>query len=250
MTEPIYSASTERLWSRLPEIYRTYDADNNWEFKTYISAMADQLEQVEEMVARLLLVPEEDYREFTSDNDITNTYHRPPELEDDDSELGYAPLYKTSDLVDPRTANAEWLPYVAQLYGVSLPNDTIEYQRAAIFHGYTSLRGGSKRALVQAVQSQLTGDKQVLLYPHRDGAGGSIDSAASEWDVLVVTQLDETPDGADIVGEVLRRNAKPAGVVFHAITYSIDWDTIETLDWDAIEAFGTWNLFQTYQPTP
>lgn len=248
MTEPIYSASTERLWQRLPEIYRAYDESNDWQFKTYISAMADQLEEVEEMVARLLLIPEEDYRAFTSDDDVTTTYSRPAELEDDESALGYAPLYQTSDLVDPRTANAEWLPYVAQLYGVLLPNDTIEYQRAAIYYGYTSLRGGSKRALRQAVQDLLTGDKWVYIYEHCDGAGGSIDSPATEWDVLIVTRSTETPDGLDLVAEITRRNAKPAGVIINAITYSVDWDTVDTLDWDAIEAFGDWNTFEIYRP--
>lgn len=248
MSEPIYSPITERLWQRLPEVYRTYDEDNDWAFKKYISAIADQLNDVEELVARFTLIEEEDYRELTEDIDVTEAFERPVGLEDEESLLGYAPLYTTSDLVDSRTANVEWLPYIAQLYGVTLPNDTIEYQRAAIFYGYSSLRGGSKLALRQAIQDQLTGEKWVDIYEQRDGAGGSIDSPSDEWNILVVTRDEETPDGLDIVAEIERRNAKPVGVIVNAITYNAPWSLIDTLDWDDIEAFSTWNDLERYQP--
>lgn len=248
MTEPVYSATTEKLWRRLPEVYRTYDEDNDWAFKKFISSFADQLDEVETLSERFFLVGEEDYRLLTEDLGVTDTYTRPDGLEDDDSPIGYLPMYQTSDLVDPRTANEEWLPYVAQLYGVQLPNDTVDYQRAAIWYGYTSLKGGSKQALREALQDQLTGDKWVDIYERRDGAGGSIDSPAGEWDILVVTRTEETPPGLDLVAEIERRNAKPAGVILHQITYNAPWDDIDTLDWTAIEAFSNWNELERYQP--
>lgn len=248
MTEPIYSSTTEQLWQRLPEFYRTYDEDNDWAFKKFISSFADQLDEVDTLAARFFLVAAEDYRDMTEETSVMDAYARPDGLEDDESPLGYLPLYKTSDLVDPRTANEEWLPYVAQLYGVALPNDTVDYQRAAIYYGYTSLKGGSKQALREALQDQLTGEKWVDIYERRDGAGGSIDSPAGEWDILVVTRDEETPPGLDLVAEIERRNAKPAGVILHQIVYNAPWSLIDTLDWDDIEAFGTWNDLERYQP--
>ena len=58
--EPTYSVTTERLHARLPEFYRTLDEQVGWHLKTYLSAMVDELNAINLLMARLEYVPPED----------------------------------------------------------------------------------------------------------------------------------------------------------------------------------------------
>ena len=212
---PVYSVTTERIYRRLPEVYRVLDAQNDWQFKTYIASLGDQLNDIDTLIARLeLVLPENRARHYESQDEY-NTYARPAGLED--TARGWAPIAETSDLFDGRTADADWLPWIAQILGATSIDTTNEAQlRDAMYNNYLGYQAGSRKALLATVRSMLTGTKTVAIYPHHDGAGDDIASIGTMWDVLLVTQLGETPmSSADLIAEIIERGAKPAGVVLH-----------------------------------
>ena len=242
MSEPTYATTTERIYRQLPEAYRTFDANQNWAFKKYISSIADQLSEVDQLHERLRFVfPDERVDYYASLNEY-NTYERPAGLED--PALGWAPIAETSDLFDGRTADEDWLPYIGQLIGADISSLNTEAERRdAVILNYLGFRAGSREALEDAARRVLTGDKFVRVYPHRDGAGGSIFSIGTQWDILVITKDEETPSFEEVIAEILRKGAKPAGVVINAIAYSFTWEVLESSfpTWASIEATGYWD---------
>lgn len=242
MAEPIYTPTTERLYLKVPEFYRVLDSQNDWHFKKFISSIGDQLNDIELLVARLEYIPPEERAEYYASLDEFNTYVRPAGLETET--FGYAPIGETSDLLDARTSDYDWLPYIAQLIGADISDLTSEADRRdAIIYNYLGFRAGSREALEDAAKRVLTGSKYVRVYPHRDGSGGSIFSEGTQWDILIITKTEETPSVEDIVAEILRKGAKPAGVVLHHIAYALTWEVLEATftSWSAIEAAGSWN---------
>lgn len=246
MSEPIYSVTTERLYRRLPETYRVLDAQNDWQFKKFISSIADQLADIETIVARIeYLATPENRADFYSSLNQYNTYTRPAGSED--PAIGFAPIEETSDLVDARTADPLWLNWLGQLVGadvVGIPSPVDK--RYAILDEYLGIKAGSREALEAAVLQYLTGTKYSRVYPHRNGASGSIISIGTEWDVLIVTKAEETESGADLIAEIIRKGAKPAGVELHHVAYTFTWEVIETsfTSWAQIDATGSWANFE------
>ena len=240
--EPTYSVTTERIYARLPEFYRVLDSQQGYALKTYISSIGDQLYTIEQLVARIEYIPEEDRADYIASLDEYNTYVRPFGVED--PTYGYAPLGETSDLLDGRTADDDWLLYIGQLIGADLRKIyDLALRRNAVTNNYLGFRAGSRQALIEAVQAVLTGDKFVRVYTHRDGAEGSVSSEGTEWDVLIITKPTETPTGIDIPAIIVDKGAKPAGVVLHHILYGAVWSDIETMfpTWGDIETLGsTW----------
>lgn len=246
MTEPTYGTTTERIWRRLPEAYRNLDARNDWHFKKLVSAIGDQQEVVDLLIARLEYILPEDRVDYYASLNQYNTYQRPAGTED--PEYGWDPIGETSDLLDPRTADAGWLDYIAQLIGADLRSITDpDVKRDALILNYLGYRAGSREALEDAVKRVLTGTKYSRVYPHRDGAGGDVYSIGTQWDILIVTRADESPSSATIIAEVLSKGAKPAGVVLHHLTYELTWSILENdlTTWSAIEAIPDWQTLET-----
>lgn len=247
MDEPIYSVTTERIYARLPEFYRVMDAQQDYALKTYLSAIGDELYAVEQLVARVEYIPEEDRPDFYASLDQYNTYVRPDGVED--PEYGFDPIAETSDMLDGRTADSGWLLYIGQLIGADLRTVyDLDKRRKAVTNNYLGFRAGSRQALIAAVQSVLTGDKFIRVYPHRDGDAGSVSSVGTEWDVLIITKPDETPSGTTVIDTILAEGAKPAGVVLHHITYVAIWSDIETMfpTWGDLETLGnTWENIES-----
>ena len=249
MTEPTYATTTERVWRRLPEAYRTFDASQDWAFKKYISSVTDQLSEVDQLHERLRYVFPEERPDYYAALDEYNTYERPAGLEN--PALGWAPIAETSDLFDGRTADVDWLPYIGQLIGADLSGLNTEAERRdAVILNYLGFRAGSREALEDAAKRVLTGTKYVRIYPQRDGAGGSIFSTGTQWDILIITKDEETPSFEEVIAEILRKGAKPAGVVLHAIAYSFTWEVLEFTfpTWTSIEATGSWDIFEIGNP--
>lgn len=265
--EPIYSVTTERLYSRLPEVYRTLDSQNGWQFKTYISAIGDALNEIDLLAARIRYVPHEDRADYYATLDESNTYTRPVFSDDlryeeqekydgfwtfDGKMFPVLPVGETSDLLDGRSADAEWLPFIGQLIGADLTALIASRDlRDAVVRNYLGFRAGSREALEDAAKSALTGTKYIRVYPHRDGAGGDYTHLGTQWDVLLITRPEETPGAGVVVNEIIRKGAKPAGVVLHHITYSIIWSNMESMfpTWTTIESEGyTWENIEQGNP--
>lgn len=157
----------------------------------------------------------------------------------DGGELG-----DTSDLADPTTADATWLPWLAQLVGVNLaPGLPEDARRDAVEFASAGWRAGTKSSVADAARSVLTGTKFAVVYDHSTAA---VRGTASVWDVLIVTRPTETPDPAAVLTAVVARGAKPAGVVLHHLAYEAEFATVETTypTWDSIDSAGSWNKIQ------
>ena len=254
MTEPTYDPTTERVYARLPEFYRTMDEQVDWQFKKFISAAVTSLFDIDLLTARIEYIPPENRADYYASLNAHNTYER-TSLSDDhayNESVGYndqayydgsgytePPIGETSDLIDGTTADAEWLPYIGQLIGADLSHLTNDFDRRdAVVRNYLGFRAGSREALENAAKQVLTGTKYVRVYPHRDGSGDSIYSIGTEWDVLLITKTEETVSGQSVIDEIVRKGAKPAGVVLHHLLYTATWDNIESL-------FATWTLLET-----
>lgn len=146
------------------------------------------------------------------------------------------PLGATSDLVDPRTANTEWLPWLAQFAGRNISHfSTMEDARTALASG-NNFSAGTIGAIQNAVQTVLTGTKTVRVFPMT--ATLNAIGQATQWDVSIVTRTSESPDISVMEEAVRLRNAKPAGVVFHFHQHQSTWDAVEL-------ANPTWDVWDT-----
>jgi hypothetical protein len=211
---PTPGAVLDRLWERLPEHYRLADEGpqgaglSDHPMYRWLAGVCRQLGDVEKLVDRF------------------------------DTEVG-----GTSDLTDPVTADVAWLPWLAQLVGVSLRADLTEMEaRDAIRYASSGWRAGTKSAIADAAKTELTGTRFARVYDHSvytPGDGGV-------WDVLIVTRSTETPNVGAVLTAVTRRGAKPAGVVLHHRAYEAAWDTVTATypTWNALQAAGSFDRIQ------
>ena len=215
MAAPAYSATTERLYGRLPEFLRAADSRNDWLMKRFVSSIADRQGEVDVLISRI------DY--------ITIP---------DGGQPG-----DTSDLADPETADARWLAWLGQLFGVRLyPGMTAAEQRDAVRFASNGFRAGTKEGVAAAARSALTGTRYAQVYDHsayQIGDGG-------QWDVLVVTRSSETPDPDAVLRTIVLKRAKPAGVRLWHRAYATSWEALEFLfwEWSLWDGSRTWNAIE------
>lgn len=195
---------TKQVYESLPEFYREDDAQYGYDLLRWLSLILDEGDDALQKFGRIRYVPVDD---------------------------GGTPG-DTSDLTDPDTANVEWLDWLAQLVGVALvPEMTEEEKRDAIRYASSGWQSGTKTSVAAAAKSVLTGSKYAKVYDH--STDSSAIGAASVWDVLIVTRQSETPDPALVLATVVRKRAKPAGVVLWHKVYLSSWS-------DRAIAYPTW----------
>lgn len=198
MPRPTVSALTDRLYDRLPAVYRDADEPQDFPLLRWLSLLVDQAGEVDVLHDRIV----------------------PDNVAD------------LSELADPATADLNWLPWIAQMVGVRLPRDvTGQAARDAVQFASSGYRGGTKAAVADAAKSELTGTRYATIYDH--STDSSVIGAAGEWDVLIVTRTSETPDVAKVLDAVVKKRAKPAGVVLYHRAYTATWGAVQT-------AFPTW----------
>ena len=185
---PAPGPTLDRTYLRLPEHYRTFDATAGHPLYRFMAGYLAELGDVETLTDRLGGV--------------------------DDG---------TSDLADPVDADEAWLPWLAQLMGVTLdPSMDVLERRDAIQFASSGWRAGTKQAIADAVRSELTGTKFAVVYDHavvRPGDGGV-------WDVLVVTRASETPNVDRVITVASRRGVKPAGVILRHRAYDVPYSLL------------------------
>jgi hypothetical protein len=147
------------------------------------------------------------------------------------------PLGATSDLVDPRTANTEWLSWLAQFAGEDIYTfGSMQDFRAAISDTSTSFASGTIASIRSAIQTVLMGTKTVRVFPHTNDP--TKPGEAEEWDLTIVTRTSESPS-IETMEEALRlRGVKPAGVTVHFFKHQATWDAVELDN-------PTWNVWDT-----
>jgi hypothetical protein len=230
MTEPMppdISTLADRLFSRLPGVYRRMDIGQDWLLKRYVGAVTASAGEIDDLIERVrgsrpvgpaAPIPwgltGTDLARWTADREA-----------------------RPSALSDPYLADAEWLPWLAALVGAPLdPSASEEEKRDTIRYATSGWRAGTRGAMIDAAKSALTGTRYAQVYPHTksDESLGLI--AGTVWDVTVVTRSSETPDVNAVLGAILRKGVKPAGVVLWHKAYEATWDT-----WAAV--YPTWDLF-------
>lgn len=245
---PFISPTAERMWGRLPRVYRLLDARNDWAFKRYLAGIVAPLGEIDEMVDGLL-----------GSRPLGPATPEPVDMEPEDlARWRETRRYVNSSLTDPDLARAEWLPYIAQLLGAYLDPGSGEVERRDVIRGATSgYRGGTAAALADATRSALTGSRYVLVQRATRTDGGP----ATVWDISIRTRASETPSPELVIPTIIRKGAKPAGVRLWHATFGTSWDKIEALfptwddwesrTWDTIEEAGvTYEVPENMAPGP
>lgn len=231
---PHMSALVDRLYDRLPEIYRYTDqADSTWSFKRYLGALLATAGEVGDVVELI-----------RGERPVGPAAPEPWALAPDELEAWRAERRtRPSALGDPDQARVEWLPWLAQFVGARLDPAASEVeQRDTVRYATSGWRGGTRSAIADAARTALTGSKYARVVPHTvpSGAGGL--EAGTVWDITVVTRVSETPDAGAVLGAILRKGVKPAGAVLWHAVYEATFDQQEAVypTWDLRDA-ATWD---------
>jgi len=210
---PFVSEAVQRLWDRLPRVYRHLDSQQGWALKRFLGGVLVDLGTIDDMVERL-----------RGSRPVGPSSPEPWDLSDEDLAAWRAARTDTnSALCDPDLADAGWLPWLAQMLGVLLdPQSGLAERRDTIRFATSGYRGGTRAALADAARPALTGSRYVDVLPFMNG-----NVAGGQWDVTVRTRPTETPDQSAIIPTILRQGAKPAGVVLHVGSFGSPWDVVE-----------------------
>jgi hypothetical protein len=213
-----------RLWPCIPMAYRDYDAGLNYPLLTYLDALTRLPGEIHEVIERI-----------AGSRPAGPAAPEPWGL--DPSRLDSwraARVERASALGDPLTADAAWLPWLAQLVGARIDRTADDAtRRAAVRYAYAGWRAGTRSSIEHAARTVLTGSQyaRVVPFTRSDGA------PATPWDVAIVVRQSEAPDAAIILAAVERAGVKPAGVVL--------WVRYAEASWDQIEATRpVWSLWE------
>jgi hypothetical protein len=230
----VVSDTAQRLWERLPRVYRTMDAAQpDWPFKRLIAALATFPDELDAM-AELL----------RGNRPVGPATPVPWDLEPDElARWQEARTDRNSAITDPDLALPEWLPWLAQMLGVALhPLSGLTERRDTIRFATSGYRGGTRAALADAARPVLTGSRYVDVQPGITASGAT----GTMWDVAIRTRTSETPGGGQsVLDAITRQGAKPAGVQLHYRSFGTSWDIIESryptwTDWEA----RTWDQLE------
>lgn len=244
---PHMSTLADRLYQRLPEVYRTMDAANDqYAFKRYLAGLLVGAGQVDDT-----------YERIAGDQPVGPATPEPWALSADELEVWrLSRRTRLSALGDPVQADTAWLPWIAQLVGARLDPAASEAERRdTIRYATSGWRGGTRGAIADAAKTALTGTKYALVVPHMVPAFHGGLEPGLVWDISIVTRSSETPDPGAVLDAIARKGVKPAGAVLHHGVYGATWDQVEAVyplwsDWDG----ATWNELEaaglTYRAYP
>lgn len=217
---PSMTTLVDRLYQRLPEIYRRMDAaDSTWTLKRYLGATLAYGGLIDDTITRI-----------AGDRPVGPATPEPWALRGSELAQWRANrLTRPSALADPDQADVAWLPWIAQLVGSTLdPSASEQEKRDTIRYATSGWRGGTRSAIGDAARTELTGSKYARVMPHTIPVSGSL-TEGTIWDITIVTRTSETPDPGEVLNAILRKGVKPAGVVLHHAAYGASWDQIEAV---------------------
>ena len=223
---PVVSTLTHAVYDQLPEIYHLADSaqadgPNAYPLLRFLTCVGDIAQPMDTLYARL-------------------AYLAPS---DGGPAAGFG---STSDLVDPATADAAWLPWLAQTVGMHLDTSlSVAAQRDAVAGAATGRQAGTRAAIIAAASTGLIGSRFCQVMDHTTVVMGS-PAPGGQWDITLITRSDETPDVPSVLAAVVAAGAKPAGVLLHHAVYASSWAklTLNYPTWAAIRAAGSWAKYE------
>ena len=223
---PVVTTLTQSVYDQLPEIYHLADSDqpdgpNAYPLLRFLTCVGDIAQPMDYLYARM-------------------AYLAPS---DGGPAVGFG---STSDLVDPATADAAWLPWLAQVVGMHLDTSlSVAAQRDSIAGASTGRQAGTRAAIVAAASTGLIGSRFCQVMDHTTVVMGS-PAPGGQWDITLITRSDETPDVPAVLAAVVAAGAKPAGVLLHHAVYTSSWAklTLAYPTWAAIRAAGSWAKYE------
>jgi hypothetical protein len=236
-TVPYMSTLVDRLYRRLPEVYRTMDAANSdWPLKRYLAGLLTTAGAIGDT-----------FDAIRGDFPVGPSTPQPWALSPDELAVWTANrINRPSALGDPNQADPAWLPWLAQLVGAPLPpGASVQEQRDTIAFATSGWRGGTRQAIADAARTALTGSMYAQVAPHTIPTDSGGTQAGGVWDITIITRDSETPDPAAVLNAVLSKGVKPAGAVLHHATYGASWAQVEAVfptwsDWNA----ATWSQIE------
>jgi hypothetical protein len=145
---------------------------------------------------------------------------------------------ETSTLTRPAAAQDSWLPWLAQLVGVTLARDaTPTAYRAAIADPAAGWQAGSKGAIRAVVQRYLTGSKDVRI-------------DADDWLIVVRVLQYELPGGEAALADLrqILESSRPAGWELQVSYIYTSWSDVDDMTadgtWGGLPT-GPWSVFNT-----
>lgn len=209
---PVVGPVTARLYTGLPEVYRDADAAqdagaSNYPLLRFLALLGDQLTPLDQLLARLEHVPLDERGTQPTSNafGVAEPWQRFGDGLLGDGTFGDA---DTSDLVDPASADAGWLPWLAQLLGVNITGLTVPEARAALINPADSWARGTPDAIRREARRELGAGAYVDVLPHFGG---------DPFTIAIVTKRAETY-GATSWGEL----------------------KAQAPTWGALKALGSW----------
>lgn len=199
------------VFNRLPREYRIEDELRQYShLLKYLSLVGDQLDEVRAIIQRIF------------------------------------PETGRSELVDPYTADAAWLRWLAQFVGIpraeSVPLSQLRPLIALAADGWSH---GTMPRLIKTIRSLLVDVGWGVPYV-------AVDRDSSDpFRLTIRTAREETPQGgAELIAQVIAAGAKAAGILLMWVVYEASWDVIETRfpTWDAVEAANPWAHIEAAHP--
>lgn len=129
-------------------------------------------------------------------------------------DAGYAAGW--SMLLDPAACPAQYLPYLAQFVGQSIPPGTDSTSARAIVSGEANFQTGTLAGVTAAAKLWLTGDQSVTVL-ERTAADGE---TADAYHFVVIVHASEVMDATALTGAV--DGVRPVGV---------QWTLIQESSW-------------------
>lgn len=213
MPRPVVHAHTERLYDRLPELYRDADLDqlldgSGYPLLRFLSLIGDQAGDVEDTL----------------------------DLVDPD---------RGGALTNPDTIPLEWLPWLAQLVGLGvLPGSLTEAERRnAVSSAAGGRYVGTRQAIADAARPALTNPDAGYVVVRNHHQGNPFVLSVNVAPEVAPADLNTVLDAIEAVG------ARPAGFDLVIDTYAATWDQVEArgtggtwadveTSWATLEATG------------
>jgi hypothetical protein len=137
-----------------------------------------------------------------------------------------------SSVVDLTRCRADWLPWLAQFVGVTLPSGATEAQARTLIGQLSGFKRGTRASIIAAATATLTGAKTVYLTERY---------TANAYILAVRTVTAQTPDVAATRAALIA--AKPAGLV-------LDYATVAGQTYDLVRVnFATYAALKAAYPT-